>query len=365
MNASLTLPDKPTIVVKIGSSSIVNDAGHLDRARVGHVCEQLCAGRDRGARVVLVSSGAIAAGLGELGLSDRPGDMESLQALASVGQVRLMDAYLAALGSRGVKAGQVLLTRHAFEHRAQYLNARSTLRRLIDMDILPIVNENDTVATDELRFGENDRLSALVAHLVAADLLVLLTDQPGLFSADPRFVADATLIEEVTTIDAEIERAVSDGSSGPFGSGGMASKLAAAKMARWSAITTLIADSATEGLIGSILDGQATGTVVRPHGRRLSSRKLWIAFAQGVAGTVTIDEGAVRALRADGGSLLAVGVIASAGDFRTGDAVEILDPDSGFVAKGIARIDRSEVETVRGRRDAPVVVHRDDMVVPA
>lgn len=358
---ALELSPNPTLVVKIGSSSLVGSAGRVDPEAVSRVCRQLGAARESGARVVLVSSGAIAAGLPELGLDQRPAEVETLQAVAAVGQVRLMIEYRAAFERVGVHVGQVLLTRFDFEERSQYLHARSTLRRLLEVGVVPIVNENDTVADDEIRFGDNDRLSALVAHLIAADALVLLTDQPGLLSSDPRLSEEATLIEEVNAIDQELDSAA--GGSGPLGSGGMTSKLAAARMASWSGVATLIADATREDVLSALMQGRNVGTVVRPHDRRLSSRKLWIAFAQAAAGRVFVDEGAARALEREGSSLLAVGVVAVRGPFRTGDAVEIWAREGTLIAKGLARVDSKELAEILGKRDAPVVCHRDDLVV--
>ncbi|MBX7158911.1 MAG: glutamate 5-kinase [Acidimicrobiia bacterium] len=351
----------PTLVVKIGSSSLVDDDGRVDADAVARVGRQVVDARDAGARVVLVSSGAIAAGLPELGYDSRPADIETLQAIAAVGQVRLMMEYRACLEPAGVRVGQVLLTRFDFEERSQYLHARSTLRRLLEIGVLPIVNENDTVADDEIRFGENDRLSALVAHLIAADALVLLTDQPGLLSSDPRLSEDATLIDEVHAVDAELEAVA--GAGGPLGSGGMASKLAAARMAGWSGVATLIADAARDDVLAALMEGRSVGTVVRPHDRRLSSRKLWIAFAQAAAGRIFVDDGAARALEREGSSLLAVGVVAVSGDFHTGDVVEVCSREGALVAKGLTRVDSKEVAEILGKRDAPVVCHRDDLVV--
>jgi len=359
----LSLPRNPTIVVKIGSSSLLGTDGGVDVGAVGRVCSQVVRARARGARVVLVSSGAIAAGLPELGLAERPSDVEVLQAVAAVGQVRLMMEYRGALAESGVHVGQVLLTRFDFEERSQYLHARSTLRRLLELGVLPIVNENDTVADDEIRFGENDRLSALVAHLIAADALVLLTDQPGLLSADPRLSPDARLIDVVPVVDEVLKEAA--GGGGPLGSGGMASKLAAAEMASFSGVATVIADASREDVLDRVLSGSNAGTVVLPHDRRLPSRKLWIAFAQAPSGRIFVDEGAVRALTGEGSSLLAVGVVASEGEFHTGDAVEVCDRSGALVAKGLARVDAKELAETRGKRDAPVVVHRDDLVVLA
>ncbi|MFN8103447.1 MAG: glutamate 5-kinase [Acidimicrobiia bacterium] len=357
----LELSRNPTLVVKIGSSSLVGSDGSVDPEAVSRVCRQVVTARNAGARVVLVSSGAIAAGMPELGFDQRPADVEALQAVAAVGQVRLMIEYRAAFAHAGVHMGQVLLTRFDFEERGQYLHARSTLRHLLEIGVVPVVNENDTVADDEIRFGDNDRLSALVAHLIAADALVLLTDQPGLLSSDPRLSEEATLIEEVHAIDHELDAAA--GAGGPLGSGGMASKLAAARMASWSGVATLIADATREDVLSTLMEGHSVGTVVRPHDRRLSSRKLWIAFAQAAAGRVFVDEGAARALERDGSSLLAVGVVAVSGAFRSGDAVEVCGREGTLIAKGLARVDSKELSEILGRRDAPVVCHRDDLVV--
>lgn len=352
----------PTVVVKVGTSSLTDDKGNLCSTSIEGLANQLVRIRDGGARAVLVTSGSIACGLQAMEYTTRPVDVEVLQAIAAVGQVKLMDAYADAFASHDLAVGQVLLTRHDFEHRSQYLHARATLRRLLELGVVPIVNENDTVADDEIRFGENDRLSALVAHLIAADLLILLTDQAGLFTGDPRFDESATLIEEVHRVDEELE-AMAGQSGTALGSGGMASKLAAARMASWSGVTTVIASGDREGVLAEIVAGDRVGTVVHPHDRRLSSRKLWIAFAQAAAGHVVVDEGAVRALSTEGSSLLAVGVVAHDGFFHTGDAVEICDVTGRMVGKGIARVDYKELATIRGRRDAPVVVHRDDMVL--
>ena len=358
------LGPNPTIVVKIGSSSLAaggdGAVGGIDATRLAEYCAQIDACMRRGARVVLVSSGAIAAGLPEFGAQVRPDDSAELQAVSAVGQVVLMQAYRDAFAPFGRKPAQVLLTKQNFEDRGQYLHARTTMRRLLDADCVPVVNENDTVADDEIRFGENDRLSALVAHLIAADALVLLTDQPGLFTADPRRFADAELIDEVRGVDDALDAAAGD-SGGPLGSGGMASKLAAARMASWSGVTTVIADAARPGIVEALLDGVAVGTVVRPHGHVLPSRKLWIAFAQQVAGRLVVDAGAVRALEHDGSSLLAVGIVAHEGSFGAGDAVEVVDERGALVAKGLSRLTAAELGA--GRGDGTVVVHRDDLVV--
>src|SRR4051794_32026441 len=267
-----------TAVVKVGTSSITSEAGALDDESVMRLCDGVADARARGHEIVLVCSGAIAAGLPALGMATRPTDIGTLQAVAAVGQPLLMERFGAILGDRGLLAGQVLLTPHDFGVRSQYLHARETLRRLLDLGVVPVVNENDTVADDEIRFGDNDRLAALVSHLVSADVLVLLTDTPGLFTADPRLDEHASLIEEIAEVDAALE-AVAGGAGSERGSGGMASKLAAAKIAAWSGVRAVIASADTPGVIVDAIEGRAVGTAVRARAERLGSRKLWIAFA--------------------------------------------------------------------------------------
>jgi len=358
-----------TVVVKVGTSSITDERGDLDAAAMVKLCADLAAARRDGHRVVLVTSGAIAAGLPALGMAERPTDVAALQAVAAVGQPRLMERVSALLGSSGVVAGQVLLTPFDFGHRTQYLHARSTLARLLDLGVLPVVNENDTVAVDEIRYGDNDRLAALVAHLVDADALILLTDTPGLFTADPRIDAEASLIEEIVEVDDALE-AAAGGAGTDRGSGGMASKLAAAKIASWSGVQVVITAAHADDAVSGVLDGRPSGTVVRPHDRKLPSRKLWIAFARGAEGRITVDDGARSALVNDGRSLLPAGVLSVEGTFGNGDAVEIVGSDGQVFAKGLVRYPVRELERIAGRRtddldegDPQEVVHRDDLVV--
>jgi glutamate 5-kinase len=261
------------VVAKVGSSSVTNARGEISHTAIDKFCAEVAGLRGQHHRVVIVTSGAIAAGLPALGLSGaRPSDVNTLQAVSAVGQSRLMRVYDDVLGRHGLIGGQVLLAPLDFMHRSQYLHARATLRRLLDLGVVPVVNENDAVADDEIRFGDNDRLAALVAHLVSADVLVLLTDMPGVLSADPRFDADASLIEEVVEIDHELEHV-----AGPpgtvHGSGGMASKLAAAKIAAWSGVRAVIAAADRPGVLAGALAGEpGVGTVVRPRDIRLSAR---------------------------------------------------------------------------------------------
>ena len=359
-----------TVVVKIGSSSITSGDGGVDPASVGRLCAQVVELRSLGHSVVIVSSGAIAAGWSAMGGGPRPTDPATLQAVSAVGQSKLMRVYDEAFAARDTTAGQVLLAPLDFIHRQQYLHARQTLSRLLELGVVPVVNENDATSDDEIRFGDNDRLAALVAHLVAADLLVLLTDTVGLLTADPRTSAEASLIEEVVEIDHELE-VVAGGAGSEVGSGGMASKLAAAKIAAWSGVETVIADAGRPGvLVGAIDQVPGVGTVFRPRGRRLPARKLWIAFAVAAAGTLVVDEGARRALVEREASLLPAGVVSVSGRFDIDDAVEIVGPDGVVFAKGLARHPAERVTAWAGRRTSelpdgadPEVVHRDDLVV--
>lgn len=359
-----------TVVAKVGSSSITSGDGGVDALAVDSLCAQVAELRELGHSVVLVSSGAIAAGWSAMGGGPRPTDPATLQAVSAVGQSKLMRVYDEAFARRGLVAGQVLLAPLDFIHRQQYLHARQTLSRLLELGVVPVVNENDATSDDEIRFGDNDRLAALVAHLVAADLLVLLTDTAGLLTADPRTTAEASLIEEVVEVDHELER-VAGGAGSEVGSGGMASKLAAAKIAAWSGVETVIADAGRPGVLRGAVGGHSgVGTVVRARGRRLPARKLWIAFAVAAAGTLVVDEGARLALIEREASLLPAGVISVSGDFDADDAVEIAGPDGVVFAKGLTRHPARLVASWAGRRTselpdgaAPEVVHRDDLVV--
>jgi glutamate 5-kinase len=356
-------------VVKIGTSSLTDERGEIDAGTMINLCADVAAARAAGHEVVLVSSGAVAAGLPVLGLHRRPADIGTLQAVAAVGQPRLMERFCAILGVHNLVGAQILLDPYDFIHRSQYLHARSTLRRLLDLGAVPIVNENDTVADDEIRYGDNDRLAALVAHLVGADLLLLLTDPPGLFTADPRLDEAATLIEEIVEVDAALE-AVAGGRGSERGSGGMASKLQAAKIAAWSGVRAVIAGAGLKGALQGALAGEPVGTVVHPRPRRLSSRKLWIAFAQGSEGRLVVDDGARRALVESGRSLLPAGVRDVEGRFDAEAPVEVLGPDGRAFAKGLVRYGSVALTQVAGRRttDLPEgspheVIHRDDLVV--
>jgi glutamate 5-kinase len=358
-----------TVVVKIGSSSVTTPAGTIDTAAVAKLRDEIVLVRSEGHEVVLVSSGAVAVGRTVLGRQEGT-DPGELQALAAVGQPWLMRTYADLFGAAGLTVGQVLLAPLDFGHRQQYLHARRTLDRLLAIGVVPVVNENDATSDDELRFGDNDRLAALVAHLVAADVLVLLTDTAGLFTADPRRDAGASLIEEVAEVDQALE-AVAGGAGSPVGSGGMAAKLQAARIASWSGVRTVIADAARPGVLPAAVAGAAgIGTVFRPHRRRLPARKLWIAFALAPAGRLVVDDGARRALCERDASLLPAGVVDVVGAFGADEAVEIAGPDGTVFAKGLARMAASQVRRWAGHRTAELpdaqrgeVVHRDDLVL--
>jgi glutamate 5-kinase len=358
------------VVVKIGSSSVTFPDGAVNTETVDSLCDEVVALHEEGWLVVLVTSGAIATGWAAMGRGPRPTDLATLQAVSAVGQHRLMRVYDDALGKRGLVAGQVLMAPLDFVHRQQYLHARQTLTRLLELGVVPVVNENDATSDDEIRFGDNDRLAALVAHLISADMLVLLTDTPGLLSADPRLGSEASLIDEVVEIDHELER-VAGGPGGVTGSGGMASKLAAAKMATWSGVGVVIADASRPGVVqAAVSKVPGVGTVFKPMARKLPARKLWIAFAVGAAGTLVVDEGARLAIVEREASLLPAGVVAVLGQFSADDAVEIAGPDGHVFAKGLVRHDSAQIALWVGLRSSelpegvsPELVHRDDLVV--
>jgi len=359
-----------TIVVKVGTSSITDDDGVIARAAIEKLCADVAAVRADGHRVVVVTSGAIAAGLPEIGMGGdrRPTDTITLQAVATIGQSALMGVYRDALAAHDLIAGQVLLVPLDFIVRTQYVHAGQTLKRLLELGVVPIVNENDAIADDEIRWGDNDRIAALVANLVDADRLILLTDTPGLLTADPRVDASASLIEEIVEIDHQTE-ALAGGAGSARGSGGMASKVTAAKIAAWSGVSSVIANADRPDVIRDAVEGVAgVGTTIRARETRWPARKLWIAFAVVARGSVVVDAGARSALER-GKSLLAAGVAEIVGDFDAGSPVEVIDTDGEIFAKGLVRHTSKELRAAAGQRsgDLPagaphIVVHADDLV---
>jgi glutamate 5-kinase len=373
VTATRRYPRPGRVVVKVGSSSLRALGGGLDAGYVAVLVAQLAAVRAAGVPLVLVSSGAVAAGLLPLGLPGRPTDLPGLQAAASVGQGVLMHTYQASFAGHGLACGQVLLTPDDVVHRPRFLNARNTFERLLALGAVPMVNENDTVATDELRFGDNDRLAALVASMLGADLLVLLSDVDGLHDDDP--ATGAPLLDRVDDLRALDARHFGTSSS-DVGTGGMASKLEAVRIARFSGAHTVIAHARRPDVVPDVVQGAAVGTWFPPARRRPESRKLWIAFAPQPRGVLVVDEGAVRALVKRGSSLLAVGVVDALGDFGPGDAVDVVGPDHSAVARGLVAYDRADVLRIRGASSDEVaatlgsearaeVIHRDHLVLTA
>ncbi|WEV52740.1 glutamate 5-kinase [Bifidobacterium sp. ESL0704] len=359
-----------TVVVKVGSSSLTKSSGHLDTGKVDALVEVLASAASKGTRVVLVSSGAIATGFGPLGFSTRPKDVSTQQAAASVGQGILMQHYETGFARFGVRVGQILLTGDDTMHASRYRNAQRTLRRLLDLDVVPIVNENDALATNEIRFGDNDRLSTLVANLVRADALVLLTDIDGLYTAPPTR-PEAKRIGFVPDVEQILSEVSVGGSSSGVGSGGMVTKLEAARIAVSSGIPVVLTSA---GNVADALGGKPTGTAFAPTSHRDSSRRLWIGFAANPRGRLVGDKGAIKAVLGGKASLLAAGVLEVHGEFSAGDPVWIDDEDGNHVAKGLSGFDSDEIPHTLGRDTSQLkrllgeeyahpLVHRDNLVL--
>jgi glutamate 5-kinase len=366
------------VVVKVGSSSVTDESGDFNAAGLTGVAANIAALVESGHSVVLVSSGAISCGLGRLGAIARPSDRVQLRAAAALGQVVISSSYRALFDAYGLLSAQLLMIPSDFTDRRQYLFARETLTELLRVGAVPVINENDALSNEQLRYGDNDLLSALICNLVAADLLLLLTDQPGIYTADPRFSEEATLIEEISDlIDLNVDLG---GSGSQWGSGGMASKLKAARMAAHSGVQTVIASAKEPDVVLRAVNGeQHLGTVVRPHGQKLPARKLWIAFAAPAVASVVVDFGARMAVERRGSSLLVAGVLGVEGVFSVGEVVTVCDREGQIFAKGIARRDSVEVEglsselgdevlsdrrsSLRQLHRGGELIHRDDLVV--
>jgi glutamate 5-kinase len=360
------------VVVKIGSALLTNDGRGLDETAIGGWVDQIAALHRRGIEVVLVSSGAVAAGMVRLGWQARPSAVHELQAAAAVGQNGLTECYEGHFARHGLLTAQVLLTHDDLSNRKRYLNARSALRTLVDLRVVPVINENDTVVTDEIRFGDNDTLGALVANLLEADALIILTDQEGLFDADPRSNPEARLIHEGRADDPAL--AAVAGSGGALGRGGMVTKIRAAHLAARSGAFTAIASGRQPEVLTRLMAGERLGTLLRPDQAPIAARKRWLAGQLQVRGTLTLDAGAVKVLRESGSSLLAVGVKAVAGQFRRGDMVLCVDEAGERVAKGLVNYGADDaarllgkpshqIEAILGFMEAPELIHRDNLVV--
>lgn len=367
------IPNTRRWVVKIGSALLTRDGQGLERAMLEPWVAQMSARRQAGHEIVLVSSGAVAEGMARMGWRRRPQTLHELQAAAAIGQMGLVRAYEACFQAHGLHTAQVLLTRDDLSNRSRYLNARSTLRTLIKLGVIPVINENDTVATDELRFGDNDTLAALVANLIEADLLILLTDQDGLFDQDPRHNSDAQLIPQTRVNDPLLD-AVAGGSVTGLGTGGMVTKVRAARLAARSGTPTIIAPGRGEQVLSRIGAGDAVGTLLIPAQEAQAARKQWLAGQLQARGRLVLDAGAVRALREQGTSLLAVGVKAVQGRFNRGEVVICLDELGQEIARGLVNYDADEAEricgqpsssfqTILGYLDDEELIHRDNLVL--
>jgi glutamate 5-kinase len=359
-------------VVKIGSALLTANGQGLDRDAITGWVAQMAALRAKGIEVVLVSSGAVAEGMMRLGWSQRPSALFEQQAAAAVGQMGLVQAYESCFQQHDIHTAQVLLTHEDLSDRQRYLNARSTLRTLLDLGVVPVVNENDTVVTDEIRFGDNDTLAALVANLLEADCLIILTDQSGLFDKDPRTNADAKLIDAASATDCALESLV--GEAGALGRGGMLTKLRAARLAARSGAATVIAHGHEAGVLDAVLSGKTVGTLLSAEQASLVARKQWLAGHLQLCGQLLLDDGAVKVLKESGSSLLPVGVLEVRGAFARGDVIACVDKYGDELARGLANysaaeaqkikgLPSSELEAVLGYVDEPELIHRDNLVL--
>ncbi len=361
------------VVIKIGSSLLTKGGQGLDKVAIAAWVKQMADLRHQGIDVVLVSSGSVAEGMSRLGLKTRPTTLHELQAAAAVGQMGLVRTFDDNFQSHGLHAAQVLLTHDDLSDRQRYLNARSTLLTLLNFGVVPVINENDTVATEEIRFGDNDTLAALVANLVEAELLIILTDQQGLFTGDPSVYPDATLIPEISVNDDRLEKMAGESRSG-LGRGGMSTKVRAARLASRSGAATVIASGGAVEVIRSVISGIELGTYFVPDIEPLAARKRWLAGQLQVRGQLVLDAGAVRVLKNDGKSLLAVGVKAVSGQFDRGELVSCVDENGLEIARGlinygigdarlIAGKSSFEFEKILGYADDAEMIHRDNMVL--
>jgi glutamate 5-kinase len=361
------------LVVKVGSSLVTADGRGLDHAALSRWAEQIAALTAMGKEVVLVSSGAIAEGIARLGWKKRPKAVNELQAAAAVGQMGLVQAYESIFRTHGLHAAQVLLTHEDLADRTRYLNARTTLRTLLALRVVPIINENDTVATDEIRLGDNDTLGALVTNLIEADCLVILTDQPGLYTADPRKYPEATLVMDAHAGDPDLER-MAGGTGSSVGTGGMLTKILAARRAARSGAHTVICSGREENVLLRLAGGEAIGSQLVARQAPLAARRQWLADHLQLRGGVVLDDGAVRALREEGKSLLPVGVKGVTGEFERGEVVAVVDTEGREVARGLTNYSASEARRIAGKpsgaieaelgyMDEPELIHRDNLVL--
>jgi glutamate 5-kinase len=361
------------VVVKVGSSLVTNEGRGLDQAAISRWGAEVAQLRDLGKQVVMVSSGAVAEGMKRLGWSRRPHEVHELQAAAAVGQMGLAQVYESCWQAHGLRTAQVLLTHEDLADRRRYLNARSTLLTLLHWSVVPIINENDTVVTDEIKFGDNDTLAALVTNLIDADVLVILTDQPGLFTADPRKDPSASLLQTVKAGDPELER-IAGGAGSAIGRGGMITKVLAARRAAASGAHTVVASGREPRVLVRLAQGESVGTRFVAQTARMAARKQWLADHLQLRGAVRLDAGAVRALLEEGKSLLPIGVVEVSGEFERGEVVALLNPQGVEIARGLINYSSSEtrlvmrkpsaeIESILGFVEEPELVHRDNLVL--
>ena len=359
-------------VVKVGSSLVTNNGRGLDLSAIEDWAGQLVAMQKLGIQVVLVSSGAVAEGVARLELKSRPKQVQLQQAAAAVGQMGLVQAYESCFIGHGVHAAQILLTHDDLSDRTRYLNARSTLTALLDLGVIPVVNENDTVATAELCFGDNDTLAALVANLINADVMLILTDQEGLFDADPRNNASAKLVTSASAIDGSLSAMAGKGSS--LGRGGMVTKITAAKLASRSGANTLIANGREQQIISRLLAGEEIGTLLYADSEPVTAKKQWLASQLALKGSLVLDAGAVKVLKDSGRSLLAVGIKSVTGQFARGEVVSCLDEAGVEIARGLVNFDYKEIEKIKGQGSENIenllgyageeeIIHRDNLIL--
>lgn len=373
MNRFGKISEASRIVVKVGTSTLTYPTGKLNLERIEHIVKQLADLYNQGKEVILVSSGAIGVGVSRLGLAQRPETIPEKQAAAAVGQGLLMHIYEKMFAEYGAVVAQVLLTRDDIGDRKRYLNAKNTLVTLFSMGVIPIINENDTVAVDDIKFGDNDLLSALVASLVGADLLIILSDIDGLYAGNPNQQRDAKLIKVVEEITPEILE-VAGGAGSSLGTGGMLTKIQAGKIAMQSGTFMVIANGSEKNIIRRIVRGEEIGTVFIPKENHLHSRKRWIAFGQGFQGKICIDDGAVIALKSEGKSLLPSGITKVEGEFERGSAVDVCDHYGRIFAKGLVNYSARELRQIQGHSTGDIekilgykyydeVIHRDNLVL--
>jgi len=373
MNKREQIKKTKRCVIKIGSALLTNDGVGLNVAGIAAWSKQISVLRKSGIDVVLVSSGAVAEGMCRLGLKERPKTLHELQATAAVGQMGLVQSYESAFSQFGFHTAQVLLTHDDLSNRQRYLNARNTVRSLLNLGVIPVINENDTVVTDEIRFGDNDTLAALVANLIEADYLVILTDQNGLFDRNPRQHIDATLISEASANDNTLA-AMAEGGAGTYGRGGMATKVSAAKLAARSGASTLIAAGKEDNVIQRLFSGEELGTLLFAEQSPDAARKQWLAGHLQIHGTLTLDDGAVKKLCESGSSLLSVGVQDVTGNFNRGEIVSCITTTGKEIARGLVNYNFSdtlkikgrpskEIESLLGYIDDAELIHRDNLVL--